>query len=62
MFNGIPPQMTGGCQDSKVTTGPGLESSESSQLNLSNIILVSLVAGSGLFIANTIILGEWDLS
>ena len=39
-------------------TTTDVETSESSQLNLSNMILVSLVAGTGLFIVNTVILGE----
>ena len=50
--------MTAGCQESVVMTTTDVESSENSQLNLSNMILVSLVAGTGLFIVNTIILGE----
>ena len=50
--------MTAGCQESVVMTTTDVESSENSQLNLSNMILVSLVAGTGLFIVNTVILGE----
>ena len=37
------------------------DSSESFQLNLNNIMLVSLVAGTGLFIVNTVILGQYGL-
>ena len=53
-----PLQVTAGCQESVVMTTTDVESSENSQLNLSNMILVSLVAGTGLFIVNTVILGE----
>ena len=53
-----PLQVTAGCQESVVMTTTDVETSESSQLNLSNMILVSLVAGTGLFIVNTVILGE----
>ena len=45
----------GGCQESMVMTSSE-ESTESSHLTLTNLILVSLVAGTGLFIVNTVIL------
>lgn len=47
--------MGAGCQESAVMTSSG-EARESSHLSLTNLILVSLVAGSGLFIVNTVIL------
>ena len=50
--------MTPGCQESVVMTTSNQEPGQTSQVNLSNMILVSLVAGSGLFIVNTVILGR----
>ena len=50
--------MTPGCQESVVMTTSNQEPGQTSQVNLSNMILVSLVAGTGLFIVNTVILGE----
>ena len=49
-----------GCQESVLMTPSQSSDQANSQLNLSNIILVSLVAGTSLFIVNTVILGMYD--
>ena len=51
-----------GCVDS-LATAPEDTAMDQSQINLSNVILVSLVAGTSLFIVNTVILGtHWTVN
>ena len=48
-----------GCSDAAV---PGPAPGHQSELNLSTVILVSLVAGAALFLVNTVILGTATLN
>ena len=50
-----------GCSDAAVP-GPGPAPGHQSELNLSTVILVSLVAGAALFLVNTVILGTATLN
>ena len=46
-----------------LATAPEDTAVDQSQINLSNVILVSLVAGTSLFIVNTVILGtHWTVN
>ena len=50
-----------GCVDS-LAAAPENSAADQTQINLSNVILVSLVAGTSLFIVNTVILGtHWTV-
>ena len=50
-----------GCVDS-LAAAPDNNAADQTQINLSNVILVSLVAGTSLFIVNTVILGtHWTV-
>ena len=45
-----------------LAAAPDNSAADQTQINLSNVILVSLVAGTSLFIVNTVILGtHWTV-